>query len=75
MSTNRVATGQEMVREKKFFKFREKSRNFIFESVKIDILVKSQEKLQKFNTADFIPSLASKREHVMPKHALIGCQT
>ena len=55
--------------------FREKSRNFIFESVKIDILVKSQEKWHKFNTADFILSLASKREHVMPKHALIGCQT
>lgn len=28
-----------------------------------------------FDTADLIPSLASKGEHVMSKHALINCQT
>jgi len=48
---NRVATGQEMVREKKkFFKVREKSGNFIL----------SQGKLKNFNMADLMPLKAGR---------------
>ena len=45
MFIGRVATGQEMVEEKNFFKVRENAE-FYFESGKIDILKKSQRKLK-----------------------------
>ena len=41
-----VATGQEMVRENKILQGQGKDRKFYFESGKIDILKKSQEKLR-----------------------------
>ena len=41
-----VSTGQEMVREKKFFNVREKSVNCILSQGKLEILKKSQGKLK-----------------------------
>ena len=58
--SDRVATGQEMVREK-ILQGQGKVREFFFfESGKIDILKKSQRKLKEFNTAD-LTALKAKR--------------
>jgi len=64
-----------MVREKQILQDQGKVREIYLESGKIDILKKSQGRLKWFNADDLIPSLASKRERVMPKDALTGCKT
>ena len=57
--SDRVATGQEIVREKNSSRSG-KSQGIFFESGKIDILKKSQRKLKEFNTAD-LTALKAKR--------------
>ena len=59
----RVATGQEMVRERRILQGQREVREFYFESGKIDILKKSQEKLKLFNMVVLITLKAGGRKH------------